>query len=184
MRLAACCHTRLRGPSNTSAATSSPRRAGRQWRKTAEGAARPISSAVTWYPANAARRSAVWSSWPIETHTSVQTTSAPATASVGTVVSSGSAPARRTRSRSSPPRPKPAGLATRTFMPAMAPARHSERHTLLASPTQATVRPARLPSSWRTVSRSARAWSGWAWSESRLTTGTGLADAIRSTVAW
>ena len=48
MRLADCCQTTDWGPSMTAAATSSPRLAGRQWRKIASGFASAISCSVTW----------------------------------------------------------------------------------------------------------------------------------------
>src|SRR5712692_9057296 len=47
MRLAACCHTTDWGPSMTSAVTSSPRWAGRQWRKRAWGSAAAMRSVST-----------------------------------------------------------------------------------------------------------------------------------------
>ena len=71
MRLAACCHTTLRGPSTTSALISSPRWAGRQCSTTASGAARARSAPSMVNPAKAARRAARSSSWPIDVHTSV-----------------------------------------------------------------------------------------------------------------
>ena len=55
MRLADCCQTTDCGPSMTAVATSSPRLAGRQWRKIASGLASAISSSVTWKGASAAR---------------------------------------------------------------------------------------------------------------------------------
>ena len=79
--------------------------------------------------------------------------------------------------------PKPSGEATRVAIPVMEAARANERQTLLASPTYAKVRPAAsAPKTWRSVSRSARAWHGWARSESRLTTGTGTPAASRASV--
>ena len=59
-----------RGPSITSSLTSSPRWAGRQWRKSASGVSR-IRSASTWYSAKAARRFDRSASNPIEAQTSV-----------------------------------------------------------------------------------------------------------------
>src|SRR5438309_1247417 len=69
IRFSACRQTAEWGPSITGAVTSSPRCAGRQWRKRAFGAS-AISASSTWYGSNAARRSAL-SSPPIETQTSV-----------------------------------------------------------------------------------------------------------------
>ena len=59
------------GPSITSAATSSPRWAGRQCMKTASGAAAAIISGVTWKPWKSASRFFDSFSCPIEVHTSV-----------------------------------------------------------------------------------------------------------------
>ena len=70
-RLAAWGQTRLRGPSMTAAAISSPRWAGRQCRTTASGAAPAMSSSSTVKPAKAGGARSASSSWPIEVHTSV-----------------------------------------------------------------------------------------------------------------
>src|SRR5581483_635728 len=86
IRLWAWRHTTLCGPSTTSAATSSPRWAGRQCRNTAPGAARDMSRASTVKPSNSRRRSVASASWPMEAHTSVYTASAPLTASAGSWV--------------------------------------------------------------------------------------------------
>ena len=59
------------GPSATSAATSSPRCAGRQCMKTASGAATAIRSSVTANPWKALRRASDSASWPMDVHTSV-----------------------------------------------------------------------------------------------------------------
>ena len=61
-------------------------------------------------------------------------------------------------------------------MPASAPASMSEWHTLLPSPTNASVRPRRSPRCCRRVRRSASAWQGCSWSDSAFTTGTDAAD--------
>ena len=50
--------------------------------------------------------------------------------------------------------------------------------------TQARVAPASSPRDWRMVSRSASAWQGWPWSDSRLTTGIVAAPANSSSRAW
>ena len=83
IRLPACCHTTDCGPSITSAATSSPRCAGRQWRNTACSAAAFMSAASTVQPAKARRRVSDSSSWPIEVQTSVYTASTSRTPSYG-----------------------------------------------------------------------------------------------------
>ena len=72
MRFAACCHTTDRGPSITSAATSSPRCAGRQCRNTAPAGRRPSSARRRpCKPTNARSRCSRSSSWPIDVQTSV-----------------------------------------------------------------------------------------------------------------
>src|SRR2546422_6877062 len=55
----------------TSVVTSSPRCAGRQWRKIALGSASFISSASTVYPLKARRRTSASCTCPIDAHTSV-----------------------------------------------------------------------------------------------------------------
>ena len=50
---------------------------------TASGAALPISASSTVKPSNACTRAAFSSSWPIDTHVSACTASAPFTASAG-----------------------------------------------------------------------------------------------------
>src|SRR5690606_11907170 len=105
------------------------------------------------------------------------TTSAPATAAYGSRGTTTDPPvpaaisvARDTTAGSGS---KPAGPATRTRIPAVAPASRYEWDMLLAaSPTYARVRPAVPPNRSRTVSRSASAWQGWNPSVSAFTTGT------------
>ena len=63
---------RLRGPSITSAVTSSPRWAGRQWSTTASGRGQSQQRVVDGVAGEGARRrGSASSSWPIEVHTSV-----------------------------------------------------------------------------------------------------------------
>ena len=69
--------------------TSSPRWAGRQWRKIAPVAARAISASSTRKPAKSSDALRLpLLSWPIDAQTSVLTTSAPAAASAGSRVTS------------------------------------------------------------------------------------------------
>ena len=65
-------------------------------------------------------------------------------------------------------------------MPVSAAANASDAATLLPSPTNTTRRPRARRTCSRSVSRSASAWHGWARSDSRLTTGTSTAAAMRS----
>ena len=71
IRLPACCHTTDCGPSMTSAATSSPRCAGRQCMKIAGSLAAFISAASIVQPAKARSRFSRSLSCPIDVHTSV-----------------------------------------------------------------------------------------------------------------
>ena len=80
MRFPASSHTRERGPSITASVTSSPRWAGRQWRKMASGEARSISAVSTWNGSKACSRRSESAS-PMLTQVSVTTASAPSTAS-------------------------------------------------------------------------------------------------------
>ena len=72
----------LAGPSITPAVISSPRCAGRQCSTIAPSAASASSSPPIWNGASASRRAGA-SCWPIETQTSVASTSAPLTARAG-----------------------------------------------------------------------------------------------------
>lgn len=183
-RFSAWSKTALCGPSSTSSVISSPRWAGRQCSTIAPGAAWPSRSASTRYGRNGVIRSSPSSSCPIEVQASVATASAPLTASTGSVstltdppVPAAISAARATTAGSGV---KPAGPATRTCMPAVAPpSRYEWAMLLAASPTYARVRPAVPPNRSRTVSRSARIWQGWKPSVSALTTGT-LAPAATS----
>ena len=76
-----------------------------------------------------------------------------------------------------------AGLATVSSAPSRLHASASERATLLASPMKAIRAPSIRPSSWRMVSMSASACSGWSLSDSMLSTGTSVAAAISSSTA-
>jgi hypothetical protein len=119
---------------------SSPRCAGRQCSTIAPVAAAPNNFWFTWYRWKGALRSRPSSSWPIEVHVSVATTCAPSTASYGSRSVSTEPPvhaaisaARATTTGSGS---YPCGPATRTCMPAVAPARRYEWDMLLAaSPT-------------------------------------------------
>src|SRR5665647_819318 len=87
-RFSASSHTTDCGPSMTSAATSSPRCAGRQCMNNASLAATFIMSASTCQSAKSRRRSSFSASKPIEVQTSVVTRSAPLAASIGSANSS------------------------------------------------------------------------------------------------
>ena len=90
-RFSASRNTRDCGPSMTPADTSSPRWAGRQCRKMASGAACCMSASSTVKPVKAAARACASSSCPMDAHTSVVTTWAPAAASAGSRVTATSA---------------------------------------------------------------------------------------------
>ena len=92
------------------------------------------------------------------------------------------APVRMLRAEFAERASVPDGEATRISSPERSAASSNEWHTLLPSPTHATVRPVSEPKRCRMVRRSARAWHGWASSERRLTTGTVAAWANRITL--
>ena len=145
----------------------------------ASSARRRRSSRRTRAPARSAS-----SSWPIDVHTSVYTTSAPRTASYGSVVEldratevAGPVDDARRRARS------PAATRRRARHPRARPRTRATPATLLPSPTNTTRRPSRSPKCSRIVKRSASAWHGMRPSESRLTTGTSTAATIRSSVS-
>ena len=121
------------------------------------------------------RRPAASSSWPIEIHTSVQTASAPLTASAGSAVTTTSVPrpgrtvdGHRRRARS------PAGQATRTrhARPWPRPASGCGRRCCRRRPRPRSGRPARPSAAAGSAGRPAPGRDGPR-SESRLTTGTG-----------
>jgi hypothetical protein len=124
-RFSASSHTTDCGPSMTSAATSEPRKAGRQCRNSAPGAAWAIAAASTEYARKTSARASVSASWPMDTQVSVQTTSAPASASAGSVVTRTDPPVCSARSSAARTTAGSgrwlAGPATRTCMPAVAP---------------------------------------------------------------
>src|SRR2546426_11158504 len=112
-------------------------------------------------------------------HTSVYTTSAPATAATGSLPISIRAPvdlasvAASSRYRGSGS--YPGGVAIRSDAPVLAAHNISECATLLPSPTYAIATPRRSgPLCSRVVKVSARPWHGWDRSESPLMTGAWL----------
>ena len=176
-----CAARRSRRP-----ATSSPRYAGRQCMNTASARPRAISASSTVNPSNACARCAFSSSWPIDTHVSACTASAPVTASAGRCDASTS-PRRAAASRSSSASSasKPGGQANATCAPSIARdlGRASGRRCCSRRPRR-RVRPASEPSACSIVSASASACSGWARSDSRLTIGTSATAAMRSSTPW
>src|SRR4051794_38010596 len=184
-RFSASSQTTLRGPSMTSAAISLPRYAGRQCITIASSAACASRSASTAYGRNGAIRCSASSSLPIDTQVSVTTTSAPATASTGSVTWSADPPVvpatSAARASTSGSGANPSGPLTRTRIPAVAPASRNECDMFeAASPRTATERPASVPLCSSIVSRSASSWQGWNSSVSAFTTGTPACCAISS----
>src|SRR5699024_6789694 len=124
-RFSASSKTTEAGPSMTSAVTSLPREAGRQWRKTGSLPA-SMSSWLTWNGMNgddsSSRRAA---SWPIDTQVSVTRTSAPRAAAFGSSVTVSDPPVWVARASASAITAGtgwwPAGAAMRTCMPALTP---------------------------------------------------------------
>src|SRR5688572_12347569 len=139
-RFSASSQTRLCVPSMTSAATSSPRCAGRQCRKMAPRAACFISAAFTVNPRKARSRCFCSSSWPIDAHTSVLITSAPFAASRGSRVTTTFAlPSLRARSSRWSAGSYPSGHAMRSSKPKRYAALIHEFAMLFPSPIHATV---------------------------------------------
>ncbi len=152
-----------------------PRWAGRQWKNSASGPPRPSAPRSTVKPSKARRRRAPPPPAPSTSTTSVWTASAPFTASPGRVLLD----ADRAQGRRAAPARLDGGLvASRAAQPDAHP--ESGARPRPATGRRCCSRPPRPPScppsgprSWRMVSTSARACSGWERSESMFTTGTG-----------
>ena len=165
----------------TASTTSSPRCAGRQWRKIASSAARAIAASSTRNGTKQPRRYSS-SSIPIEHHVSVTTTLAPSSASRGSSVKKIPccvlAIAAIVASAS-----KPLGVATTNSKSISAAASISELQTLLPSPSHAQRDPFNDPRRSITVIMSASNWHGCDRSVSPLITGTAAMSASSSALA-